>query len=173
MYRRIGYVVVAVAETIRNEKGQALGSVGQVGTDAFQHPLLSGAGQSLVDLVTKQLKLRARFDKAGDLQRMSSTHISSVDRDEAYLVGQMGMQALLAGESDKMVTLIRHTEPQYHCATGLVQLSDVANEQRLLPDEYMDVSKTMVTQAFHDYAQPLLGKPLNHYPTVERVQVKQ
>ena len=71
----------------------------------FQHPLLSGAAQYLVELVKKQLRLRARFDKPGDLQRMASNSISTTDRDEAYLVGQMGIQALLHGESDKMVTL--------------------------------------------------------------------
>jgi len=171
VHRRVGYVVIAVAETLRDEKGQALGAIGQVGTDAFQHPLLSGAGQSLVDLVTKQLKLRARFDKPGDLQRMSSTHVSSVDRDEAYLVGQMGTQALLTGESDKMVTLVRHTEPKYHCITGLAELAQVANQQFLMPQHYMNDSKTMVTQAFYDYALPLIGEPLNQYPTMEKVRV--
>lgn len=171
VHRRVGYVVIAVAETLRDEKGQALGAIGQVGTDAFQHPLLSGAGQSLVDLVTKQLKLRARFDKPGDLQRMSSTHVSSVDRDEAYLVGQMGTQALLTGESDKMVTLVRHTEPKYHCITGLAELAQVANQQFLMPQHHMNDSKTMVTQAFYDYALPLIGEPLNQYPTMEKVRV--
>ncbi|GAC1559237.1 MAG: 6-phosphofructokinase [Ktedonobacteraceae bacterium] len=172
IYRRIGYVVITVAETVRDEKGQALGSIGQVGTDAFQHPLLSGVGQSLVDLVTKQLKLRARFDKPGDLQRMSSTHISPVDRDEAYLVGQMGIQALMAGESDKMMTLVRHNDPQYYCTTGLVELAQVANKQLLMPHDYMNDTKTMVTQAFYDYALPLIGEPLNRYPTIERLWVK-
>ncbi len=171
VYRRVGHVVIVAAETIRDEKGQALGAIGQVGTDAFQHALLSGAGQSLVDLVTSQLKLRARFDKPGDLQRMSSTHVSSVDRDEAYLVGKMGTQALLAGESDKMVTLVRHSEPRYHCTTGLVELAQVANKQFLMPQNYMNDTKTMVTQAFHDYALPLIGEPLNQYPTMEKVRV--
>jgi len=171
-HSRIGYIVVAVAETIRDEKGQALGSVGQVGTDAFQHPLLSGAGQALVNLVNSQLKLRARFDKPGDLQRMSSMHVSTTDRDEAYLVGQAGVKALLAGESDKMVTLVRHDEPQYHCVTGLVELAEVANEQKLLPFDYMNDTKTMVTQAFHDYALPLIGGALTTYPTIEKVKVQ-
>jgi len=172
IYRRLGYVIVAAAETTRDEKGHALGTVGQVGTDAFQHPLLSGAGQALVDLVKNQLKLRARFDKPGDLQRMSSAHISSTDRDEAYLVGQTGVKALLAGESDKMVTLVRHDEPQYHCVTGLVELSKVANEQKLLPYDYMNDTKTMVTQAFYHYALPLIGEPLTTYPTIEKVKVQ-
>ncbi|HLG63659.1 MAG TPA: 6-phosphofructokinase [Ktedonosporobacter sp.] len=172
VYRRLGYVIVVTAETVRDVNGQALGAIGQVGLDAFQHPLLSGAAQHLVDLVMQQLKIRARFDKPGDLQRMASTSASPVDRDEAYLVGEQGVLALLQGESDKMVTLVRHDQPHYHCTTGLVDLAEVANVQRLLPAEYLDESKTMVTQAFHDYALPLIGGPLQSYTPLEMIKVQ-
>ncbi len=172
VYRRLGYVIIVAAETMRDEQGQALGAAGQAGQDAFQHPLLSGAAQFLVELVRQRLKLRARFDKPGDLQRMASNSISGTDRDEAYLVGQMGVRALLEGESDKMVTLIRHMDPNYHCTTGLVELASVANEQRLMPDEYLDADKTMVTQAFYDYALPLLGDPLSHYVQLEKIRIE-
>src|SRR5204862_4082272 len=36
VYRRIGYVIVVVSEAVHDEKGNSLGAVGQVGTDAFQ-----------------------------------------------------------------------------------------------------------------------------------------
>jgi len=171
VYQRLGYVIVVAAEAIRDEQGQALGAIGQVGTDAFQHPLLSGAAQYLVELVKQHLRLRARFDKPGDLQRMASNSISRTDRDEAYLVGKMGVRALLEGESDKMVTLIRHTEPAYSCTTGLVELARVANAQKLMPAAYLDESKTMVTQAFYDYALPLIGGPLPQHAKLEMTRI--
>jgi ATP-dependent phosphofructokinase / diphosphate-dependent phosphofructokinase len=171
VYRRIGYVIIVAAETIRDEKGLALGSIGQTGSDAFHHPLLSGAAQNLVELIKQRLKLRARFDKPGDLQRMASTCISQSDQDEAYLVGKMGAQAVLSGESDKMVTLVRHDQPAYHCTSGLVDLAQVANVQRLLPDEYLDANKTMVTQSFYDYALPLIGEPLPQYRRLETTRL--
>src|SRR6266704_1807189 len=170
-YRRLGYVIIVAAETIRDEQGQALGATGQVGTDAFEHPLLSGAAQYLVELVKQYLKLRARFDKPGDLQRMASNCISLTDRDEAYLVGQAGVRALLNGENDKMVTLIRHTEPAYSCSSGLVELVKVANAQKLVPAAYLDESKTMVTQAFYDYALPLIGGPLPQHEKLEMTRI--
>jgi len=172
IYRRLGYVIIVAAETIRDEQGQALGATGQVGTDAFQHPLLSGAAQYLVELVKQYLKLRARFDKPGDLQRMASSCISRSDQQEAYLVGQMGVQALQDGENDKMVTLIRRAEQGYTCTTGLVELEKVANVQHLLPEHYLDDSETMVTPAFYDYALPLLGDPLPHYAALEKTRVR-
>ena len=173
VYQRLGYAIIVASESIRDEQGQALGAIGQVGVDAFQHPLLSGAAQYLVELVKQRLKLRARFDKPGDLQRMASNSVSRTDRDEAYLVGQMGVMALLAGENDKMVTLVRHTDGGYSCTTGLVELAQVANAQRLLPDEYLSADKTMVTKAFYDYALPLIGDPLPQYPTLEKIGIRQ
>ncbi len=171
VYRRLGYVVVVTAETIRDEHGQPLGASGQVGQDAFQHPLLSGAAQHLVELVKRELGLRARFDKPGDYQRMASNAVSSTDHEEAYLVGKMGTQAILDGKSDTMVTLIRHSEPQYHCTTGLAPLAEVANVQRLLPDDYLDDTRTMVTRAFYDYALPLIGEPLPVYATLAEKRI--
>ncbi len=171
IYRRLGYVVVVAAETLRDEDGHALGASGQTGTDAFQHPLLSGAAQYLVELVKARLKLRARFDKPGDLQRMASFYVSEVDRDEAYLVGQAGVQALLNDSSDTMVILVRQSEPVYHCTTALADLHEIANVQRLLPANYLDANQTMVTPAFVEYALPLLGSPLPAYPKLEYVRI--
>ncbi len=172
IYRRIGYVVVVVAEAIRDEQGQQLGSIKQAGTDAFNHPLLSGTAEFLVELVKQRLKLRARFDKPGDLQRMASNAVSSTDLNEAYLVGKMGVEALLAGESDKMVTLVRQTEPAYTCTTGLANLAQIANAQKLLPDSYLDESRTMVTKAFYEYALPLIGEPLPQHARLQKIGVR-
>jgi len=172
VHRCVGYVIVVAAETVRDEHGQALGAALQVGTDAFHHPLLSGAAQYLVNLVMRELKLRARFDKPGDLQRMASISISPADQAEAYLVGQAGLHAVMEGESDKMVTLIRHDEPAYHCTTGLVELDKIANKQRLLPAGYLDATRTMVTAAFHEYALPLIGGAITQHAHLEMTRAQ-
>ena len=88
------------------------------------------------------------------------------------MVGQEGTRALLRGETDKMVTLIRDSNSPYHCTTGLVELTQVVGQKRPLPGEYLDESKTMVTQAFYDYALPLLGEPLPIYPRLEEIRVR-
>lgn len=172
VHRSIGYVIVVASEAIRDEKGQPLGTAGQTGEDAFQHPLLTGAAQHLVELVIQHLNLRTRFEKPGDLQRMSSTCISRTDQSEAYLVGQAAVQALLQGESDKMVTLVRHTEPAYYCSTALVELAKIANAQQVMPAHYLNENKTMVTQAFYDYALPLIGESLPDYAKLEKTKVQ-
>ena len=59
-----------------------------------------------------------------------------------------------------MATLVRQDNPTYRCTTGFVELEQVVNQQRFLPDEYLDAKQSMVTQAFCNYALPLLGDPL-------------
>ncbi len=171
VYQAVGYVVVVVAETIRDEQGQPLGVVGTQGTDAFAHPLLSGTAQQLVELVRNELGLRARFDKPGDLQRMSSVAVSSVDRDEAYLVGRVAVRRALEGVSDQMVTLVRQPGPRYACETGLADLGAIANANRRLPDDFLDDAGTGVTQAFYEYALPLIGEPLPRHARLKKVLV--
>jgi len=58
------------------------------------------------------------------------------------------------------------------CTTSLVELSQVANVQRLLPGEFLDTSKTMITEAFLRYAQPLIGEPLPVYQRLVHTKVK-
>jgi 6-phosphofructokinase 1 len=169
IYQAVGYVIVVVAETVRDEQGQALGATGAQGADAFAHPLLSGTAQHLVELVKAELGLRARFDKPGDLQRMSSVAISRVDRDEAALAGQMAVRYALQGISHKMVTLVRQPGPDYACETGLADLEAIANAHRLLPDNFLDAAGTGVTQAFYDYALPLIGEPLPLHIRLKKV----
>ncbi|MGH2514092.1 MAG: 6-phosphofructokinase, partial [Ktedonobacterales bacterium] len=109
------------------------------------------------------LGLRARFDKPGDLQRMSSACVSTTDRAEAELVGRAAVAAALRGETRKMVTLVRRPGPEYACETGLADLARVANAHRPFPPEFVAANGTGVTPAYRDYALPLLGEPLPGY----------
>ncbi|HLJ81259.1 MAG TPA: diphosphate--fructose-6-phosphate 1-phosphotransferase, partial [Ktedonobacterales bacterium] len=158
-----GCAVVVVAETVRDEQGRALGATGSQGVDAFGHLLLGGAAQYLTSLVRERLGLRARFDKPGDLQRMSSACVSTADRAEAELVGRAAVEEALRGESGKMVTLVRRPGPEYVCDTGLADLAKIANAHRPFPSAFLSTSGTGVTQAYRDYALPLLGEPLPGY----------
>jgi ATP-dependent phosphofructokinase / diphosphate-dependent phosphofructokinase len=162
VYRSLGYVVVVVAETVRDQEGRPLGEGGHQGLDAFGHRLLSGAAPYLVSLVRDQMGLRARYDKPGDLQRMSSACISQTDRLEAEMVGRAAVQAaVVEGETDKMVTLVRQeTGSRYASTTGLTELERVANQHRPLPAAFVSKSGKGITAAFRDYALPLLGEPL-------------
>lgn len=166
LYDRLGYAVVVVPETIRDEDGRPLAGEGHEERDAFGHARLAGAASRLVEAVREQLGLRARFDKPGTLQRSLMAAASSVDLAEAYAVGRAAVRAAVAGESDVMVTLAREPGPHYRCTTGLAPLTAIANHERKLPDEYIAPEGTMISDAFRDYALPLIGGPLPSYPRI-------
>jgi 6-phosphofructokinase 1 len=169
IYSHLGHAIIVTAEDIRDEQGQPVNAAKQQEADAAQSQPANSTAQCLANLIRQRLQLHARFERYGDLQWCS---ISSTDRDEAYLVGQEGTRALLRGETDKMITLIRDPAPPYRCITGLVELAQVVGQKRLLPDEFLDAGKTMVTQAFYNYALPLLGDPLPVYPKLEDIKVR-
>lgn len=129
-------------------------------TDAFGHSMKGGAADHLARTILEQLGLKVRIDKPNYLQRSFSLSMSPVDADEAYRVGRAAVQLAAAGESGVMVTLERQPSDPYFCETGMALLDQVANAERLLPDEYVNALGNDVTDAFLEYARPLIGTSL-------------
>ena len=107
--------------------------------------------------------MTARYDRPGYLHRSFAELMSPVDREEAYQVGRAAVRAAVAGESGKMVTLVRKPGPSYAAEMSLAPLDQVANAERTLPPEYINDKGNGVTLAFLDYARPLIGGPLIPY----------
>lgn len=157
--KRLGGCVIVVGEGVRNEQGQYLAEAGgSFGKDSFGHAQLGGAGEVLRAIVEKEVKVKARTNKLGTHQRAAMHFASLTDRDEAYLCGQAAVQAALAGESSKMVTLVRHGSGpnDYRCTTSLADLSKVANGEKKVPKAFINEAGNHITQALKDYVAPLL-----------------
>lgn len=172
-YDRLGRVVVCVCEGLRNETGEFVkASTKQMDTDKFGHAQLGGVGDYLANLISEKLKIKARCDRPGTIQRVSMTCASQVDLHEAYLVGQVAISQAVDGESDKMVTLKRKTNEPYECETGLVELEKVALRTKKVPDEFINKESNYVTKEFIEYAKPLIGEPLPQYAHLQRKTVE-
>jgi 6-phosphofructokinase 1 len=173
VYREVGHVVMVVTETMRDKAGEPLADpVLSAERDAFGHPLLRGTADAICRLIHGELGLRSRFDKPGSLQRMSMITASSVDLCEAREVGRAAVRLALSGETQRMVTLVREGDEPYRWHTGNAPLLEIANRQRLVPDDYLTPDGRDTTDAFRRYALPLLGpEPLPHYATLEALAV--
>lgn len=166
VYALHGYCVVVIGENVKDRSGKPLGANGEpYFVDSFGHKYYTGPANYLTNLVMRELGLTARFDKPGTLQRMSMTCISEVDLEEAYMVGQAAAQRVLNGETDKMITLLRENGPngEYRCVTGTTSLLNIANSERKMPENYINREGNFVTQAYLDYARPLIGDGLPEY----------
>lgn len=167
-FDRLGYCLVTVCEGLRNEKGEELvASARAVDTDSFGHRQLGGVCSVLCDLIATNLGIKARWDKPGTIQRMSSVCASATDIAEARIVGEAAVAAAVGGESDRMVILVRQCDDPYRCTTGLAPLEEVANAEKPVPPEFINAEGNWVTQAYLDYARPLLGGPLPSYVRLE------
>ena len=49
----------------------------------------------------------------------------------------------------------------------MAPLTDVANAEKKMPDEYIDSEKNFITPAFLDYVRPLIGPELLNYVHLE------
>lgn len=162
-YQRFGHVVAVVPETLKDAAGRPLTGEALSWTDPFGHRYYPGPGPALTRAIEENLGLRARFDKPGTIQRMFTTCVSTVDRQEAYEVGAAAVRLLLEGQSEVMVTIERLSDSPYRSTTGTVPATMVANQERLLPDAFIAPDGRSVTPAFHDYALPLIDGPLPPY----------
>jgi len=172
VYREHGHVVITICEGLKDERGEYVSaSRRDVDVDRFGHAQLGGVSAALCDLIATELKIKARFDKPGTIQRVSSVLASPVDMDEAYRVGQTAVREAVAGKTGFMVSIIREPGPQYRSTLGLVPLERVANAVRQVPDEFIAPAGNDVTAAYLSYIRPLIGPPLPEYARLVRVPV--
>ena len=82
------------------------------------------------------------------------------------MVGREAVRQAAGGTSGYMVTLVREPGEAYRCTTGLAPLEEVANVEKLLPDEFINAEGNFVTEAFKTYTRPLMGRPLPDYVTL-------
>jgi 6-phosphofructokinase 1 len=155
-YDRAGQVVAVVPETLRDAHGEPIAGDRIAWVDPFGHQYVPGPGPGLTQAIESKLGLRARFDKPGTISRMYADSLSETDLAEAVLVGATAVELLLQGVSGVMVTLERAGAEPYQVRAGSIALQQVANRERLLPDEFIGPDGRSVTDAFRRYALPLI-----------------
>ncbi|HIE28433.1 TPA: 6-phosphofructokinase [Candidatus Poribacteria bacterium] len=172
VYSRLGYALITVCEGLKDKDGKYLtASDRAIYADAFGHKQLGGVADYLCSIIADNLKIKARFDKPGTIQRMSSLCASKTDAEEAYMVGQAAVENAIEGASGYMVSLVRESNDPYKCTTGLVPLEKVANAEKPVPDEFINEAGNFVTGAYIEYAKPLIGE-LPEYVRLEKIAVK-
>ncbi len=154
------YCLVVVGEGLVDGDGNYV--TAEATTDAFGHARLGGVGEYLREVLDSQVPgVKTRVVSLGNAQRAAAHGSSKADNDEAFLAGQAAVRAAIAGETDKMVTLLRGDTDQYTCETGLAPLSDIANGVKKLPREWINEDGVSMNFQFLRYAQPLIQGEVN------------
>ncbi|MBQ8292551.1 MAG: 6-phosphofructokinase [Bacilli bacterium] len=148
-------VLVAVSEGIKTKDGEYfLKSHMSNKTDSFGHMQLGGVGQVLSEIVSEKLSLPVRAIELNLPQRSSSHIASATDIEEAYNCGVYALNEAVKGETGKMVVMKRVGD--YQIEYSLSDISKIANEVKMVPNEYITDELDYITDEFINYALPLI-----------------
>ena len=147
--------VVVVGEGLKNEKGEEV-AADHTRLDAFGHPVLSGVGEFIEELLGKRLKVKARSVKLGYAQRAASHFASQTDVNEAVACGEAAVRAAIEGKSGLMVKLVRLGDSPYKWTTDTQPLEDVVNVEHTVPRDWMNEDGFLPNEKFIAYARPLI-----------------
>jgi 6-phosphofructokinase len=186
--RESGLTLDALADRVNDtlrERGRALIvvseglDVGEIGErrDAFGHTTFSSSETTVAQVVVNHLngvglacRGLARGNVPGTDQRDSIVHASTVDLEEAYVVGRQAVSIALEHGSGYMATILREPGSSYRARYDKVLLQAVANSERSFPPAWIAPSRTDVTDEFVDYARPLVGSDWPSVPLVGGLQ---
>jgi 6-phosphofructokinase len=175
--KRLGRCVVAVSEGICDTDGVTWAKklAAQAETDAHGNIQLSGTG-ALADFLAGQVKdrlqvKRVRADTFGYLQRSFAGLQSSVDVDEARRCGREAVKLAMTEDNGSVAMRRVGNSNDYAVELFRTELSNVAEKTKSMPDEYINAEGNGITDAFVEYAMPLVGglpktEYLGGYPRV-------
>jgi 6-phosphofructokinase 1 len=148
-----------VAEGIQDKDGRLIfQTVDPAQADQLQRPLTGGVAQFLAENVARHLKKRCRSEKPGLLGRASPMHLAKRDLLDADAAGRYAVRSLLAGETEKMVSLLPLREVAGPSECSLVAIREVAGVERPIPAAWIRDGAIPVTDEFFNYVNPLIGE---------------
>ncbi len=150
-------IVVVASEGLHDKDGKPIVEpIFKVGRATY----FGDVGTHLAGVVIKRLGYKARGEKPGLLGRCSIYMQSKVDRDEAQLAGEIACREVLKGTTGKMVAFKRISTEPYKVEPFLVDIDEVMMYERTMPDEFINEKGNGVTEAFKEWARPLLGEEI-------------
>ena len=152
--KKHGFCVIVVSEGARFKNGEFIADAGTV--DSFGHKQLGGVAPTIAGMIKDNLGLKYHWAVSDYLQR-AARHISSkTDLDQAYAVGKAAVKFALSGENAVMPIIKRTGSNPYSWEIDKVELSQVANVEKKLPQKFISKDGFGVTEACKNYLRPLI-----------------
>ncbi|MBN2137763.1 MAG: 6-phosphofructokinase [Sedimentisphaerales bacterium] len=160
---KLGRCVVAVSEGMCDTDGVTWAKklAENAETDAHGNIQLSGTG-ALADFLAGQIKeklkvKRVRADTFGYLQRSFAGLQSDVDAREARRCGQEAVKMAMQHDNGSVAMKRTGNGDNYAVEFFRTDLCNVAEKTKSMPDEFINADGNGVTDAFVEYAMPLVG----------------
>jgi 6-phosphofructokinase 1 len=176
-YKKMGRCVIAVSEGMMADKKTTWAEklAENAERDAHGNVQLSGTG-ALADFLAGQIKSklkikRVRADTFGYLQRSFAGLQSETDVVEARECGRKAVEFSMKEDNGSVAMKRTGNGVHYGVEYFRTDLSNVAEHTKSVPDEFINADGNGMTDAFIEYAKPLVGKLpktefLGNLPTV-------
>ena len=158
------HVYIVASEGLLDENGKFLAesSVGQ-GHDNFGHSQLGGVGQYLKALIVQAgITKRVKALELGVLQRCAMHCSSTIDVEEAIMVGRDALKYSKDDNSGFMVAIRRDSNEPYISSTFLIEANKIANNIKYFPLEWINEAGNNITEEGLNYLRPLIGHSLEN-----------
>lgn len=152
-------IVIAVSEGIKTEDDQFVCELTDANllVDSFGHKELAGCAEVLCNKLKKELGVKTRAITLSTLQRAAAHLASKTDLDEAYNCGVKGAQLAYKGESGKMIIMNRVSNNPYKIEYKVFDdIHKIANVEKKIPLEWIDVDNNYVKDELVNYLRPLI-----------------
>lgn len=157
IYAKKGRCLVALSEGIRDKNGNYIGAVGTL--DSFNHTQLGGVAAYLADCLTQKYKIKTRAIEFS-LPTRAAGHIQSLaDQQDAFRCGKHAVELAVKGTTGAMVTLEMQNGKS---VCGSLDLNQVANEVKQVPQEYITENGSNISEEFLRYLLPLIEGEVHH-----------
>jgi len=155
-FKKHNNIVIAVSEGIEYADGSLVGEDPNAGLDAFGHKQLSGACKVLASAIKGRFDCKTRGIELNLPQRCAAHIASLTDINESVAIGSAAVASLCAGNSGCVVAFDRNSDNPYSVSFSTHPSPMLANQIKYLPDNYINESENGITEAFFDYALPLI-----------------
>jgi ATP-dependent phosphofructokinase / diphosphate-dependent phosphofructokinase len=151
---RYGQCAIAVSEGVKRPDGEFLSASGP--EDAFGHAQLGGVAPLITNLISTKLGCKCHWAVPDYLQRSARHLASGTDVQQAYAVGCAAVEFAIAGRSAVMPAIRRLSDTPYRWDIIAAPLSEVANQEKLLPPDFISADGFGITEAARRYLAPLI-----------------
>ncbi len=149
-----GYCSVVVSEGVKGPDGKFLSDQGL--RDAFGHAQLGGVAPVVANIIREDLGVKYHWAVADYLQRAARHIASRTDVEQAYALGEAAVELALEGRNAIMPTIVRTSDEPYSWEIGVADLADVANVEKMMPEDFITADGFGITEACRRYLSPLI-----------------
>jgi len=152
--KEFGYCTIVVSEGTKWPDGKFLAE--QETRDDFGHAQLGGAAPVVANLIKNALGYKYHWAVADYLQRSARHLASNSDVEQAYALGQAAVEMALEGKNSIMPAIVRISNNPYKWEIGYGELKDVANVEKMMPNNYISADGFSITDSCREYLLPLI-----------------